>query len=429
MKVKLGVVGFGGFSKQFVELFKTHPDIEKVVYADFIEERRKEAKDKFGVEKVYVSLDEMLSKESDLNCIAIFAQRHQHGPLIIQALKAGKHVFTAVPMGCTKEEIFEILELVKKTHLTFMMAETCYYYPCAIYCREKFKTGEFGKFIYGESQYYHDIVEMFSSFKSQGDDWKKVAGIPPMFYSTHSMAMLFSAIDDYPIEVSCHGYEDTEGDDIYGEGKNFWNNPFSNQVAILKMSKGGFARINEFRRVGFLKPSSYITGIYGTHGSYEGSGIQHMFVRGNLPGQERAVEDVSDLINCSEFVKNKDTLTLKDGCINSIYHIGYSAIHDIDRLPKKHRHLTDWSILPYGITGHNGSHPFLVDDFVRAVISGKLPPNNAWESAHYTLPGIIAHQSSMEDGKTLKIPFIGTAPSDWERLTFEKKEYYENESI
>ena len=369
----------------------------------------------------------MLKKESDLNCIAIFSQRHQHGPMIIDALKAGKHVFTAVPMGCTEEEIFEILELVKKTKLIFMMAETCYYFPCAMYCREKYKTGEFGDFVYGESQYYHDITEMFASFASQGDDWKKVAGIPPMYYSTHSMSMLFSAIDDYPVEVSCFGYEDNNGDDIYGSDKNFWNNPYSNQTALLKMSKGGYARINEFRRIGTIKPSSYITGLYGKLGAYEGSGMQHMFVKGILPGQEPDVQDVSDIINCCDFVENKENLTMKDGCISWRYHIGFSKIHDIERLPKKHRHIEDWSINPNGVTGHSGSHPFLVDDFVRAVLTGKLPPNNAWDSANYTLPGIIAHQSAMEKGKTLPIPYIGKAPEDWEKLTFEKKDYYEIE--
>ena len=73
---------------------------------------------------------------------------------------------------------------------------------------------------------------------------------------------------------------------------------------------------------------------------------------------------------------------MKDGCISWRYHIGFSKIHDIERLPKKHRHIEDWSINPNGVTGHSGSHPFLVDDFVRAVVDDKLPPNNAWDAAN-----------------------------------------------
>ena len=52
MKIRLGVAGLGDFSKQFLELFTTHPDIEKVVGAEFIEERRIDAKENYGIETV-----------------------------------------------------------------------------------------------------------------------------------------------------------------------------------------------------------------------------------------------------------------------------------------------------------------------------------------------------------------------------------------
>ena len=425
--VSIGIVGFGEFSQGFVELYKVHPDIGYIAGAELIPERREKIMEEYGIDAMYSDFDTMLRDDKEINCVAIFTQRHQHGPMIIKALEAGKHVFTAVPMGCTVEEIKEIIRIVEEKRLIFMVAETCYYFPCAIYCREKYKNNEFGKFIYGASQYYHDINEMFKSFQSLGDNWKRVAGIPPMYYSTHSMSMLFSAIEDYPTEVSCQGYEDTVGDGIYGVGNNDWDNPFSNEIGMFKMSKGGFVRINEFRRIGTLKPSSYISGIYGENGAYECSGMQHMLVKGILPEDNKDIEDPGDLLNTIEYVKNKENLTLKDSCIDWKYTIGYSKIHDIERLPKYFRNLEEWSKCPSLVTGHNGSHAFLVDDFVRAVVSGKLPPNNAWESATYTIPGIIAHDSAVQGGKTLEIPFLGNPPEDWERLTFEHKEHYEDE--
>ena len=45
--------------------------------------------------------------------------------------------------------------------------------------------------------------------------------------------------------------------------------------------------------------------------------------------------------------------------------------------------------------GHEGSHHFLVDDFVTAVNDGTLPPVNAWVAARFTLPGIVAHASAL----------------------------------
>lgn len=411
MKLNIGVVGFGEFSRTFLELFMNHPDVGTVKGAEIIKERRDEISEQFGIE-MYSSYEEMLEKDSDINAVAIFSQRHQHGPMAIAALKAGKHVFSAVPVGCTMEEVEEIVRLVEKTGLTYMSAETCYYFPCAILCREYYKKGFFGDFVYGESQYYHDISAMFDSFSgSGGNEWKKVAGVPPMYYSTHSMSMLFSAIGDHPVSVSCFGYTDNENDDIYGKGKNYWDNPFSNEVAIMRMSKGGIARINEFRRIGTMKPSSYITGFYGKKGAYEGSGMNHFVIHGEVC-EKPEVKNVAPLVNTYNYEHVKDSLPYGSGMLDYLsYHTGYSEVQDIDRLPEEIRFLE--SRFGYTLRGHNGSHPFLVDDFVRAVCAGLVPPNNVWDSAVYSLSGIVAHDSAMNGGKEMDIPYMGAAPDGW----------------
>lgn len=415
MAVKLGIVGFGEFSESFLDLFLTHPDIEKVVGCELVKERRDHIAKDFGI-KMYASYDEMLESDEELDSIAIFTQRHQHGPMIIKALEHGKNVFSAVPIGINVEEIKEIIALVEKTRLIYMAAETCYYFPCAIYCREKYKSGDFGKFVFGEAQYYHDITEMFDSFSGSGDpSWKKVAGIPPMYYPTHSMTMLFSAVNEYPTQVSCLGFRDDIGDEIYGEGCNNWDNPFSNETAIFRMSGGGVARINEFRRVGAGKPSSFITGIYGTKGCYQCSGMHHVFQHGPVFGQSASMEDVSSLINSQKYEQNKDKLDMTVDPMLYKYHRGYSKVHPIERLPVAHRDIPDG--------GHSGSHAFLVDDFVRAVMTGKLPPNNAWDAANSMVPGIIAHESALQNGKLLDIPYMGKAPEDWEMIDYNDRIY------
>jgi predicted dehydrogenase len=423
-KISIGIVGFGEFSISYLDLWLKHPNVKKVVGAEILEDRRNQIKEKYGI-KMYSSYDEMLEKEEDLTAVAIFSQRHMHGPMVIQALKQGKHVFSAVPMGITEDEVFEILDLVKKTRLTYMMAETCYYFPCAVWCRDQYKKGRFGKFVYGESQYYHDIADMFRAFESNGDGWKRVAGIPPMYYSTHSMSMLFSAIDDYPVDVTCFGYVDTQGDGIYGKGNNEWDNPFSNETAILRTKKGGIARINEFRRCGNVRPTSYITGLYGDTGAYEGSGNQHLFSRNDAyNNQEFTSEDVSSQINTFHYENEKENLKNGEGRTLYKYMTGFSQCHNTERLPKEFfaPEIADYM----NIMGHNGSHLFLVDDFVRAVTNKKMAPVNPWMSAHYTIAGIYAHKSAMMGGKTLILPEIGEPPADFETISFEEG-YGENE--
>ncbi|MBQ8814060.1 MAG: Gfo/Idh/MocA family oxidoreductase [Lachnospiraceae bacterium] len=412
--MKIGIVGMGGFSDDFVKLFTLHPDVEEVVVADLDESRLHKAMEKYNIKRGYTSYEELLENADDVDSIAIFTQRHLHGPMIVQALKAGKHVYSAVPIGCTLEEIEEIVKLSGETRLIYMMGETCYYYPCAIYCREKYATGAMGKFVYGESQYYHDICEMYGDYqRSGGEQWRRVAGIPPMFYPTHSISMLFSAINEHAVKVSCMGYRDNHEDAIFGEDKNNWANPFSNETAIFQMSGGGVARINEFRRVGINKPSSYITCFYGEKGAYECSVTNHSYQRGVASGEEPYVEDVGPLVNTIDY--NEDlqngTMDMRKDPISIKYIQGPANIQDYSRLPKCFRETVS--------RNHYNSHPFLVDDFVRAVRTGKLPPNNAWESARYMIPGLIAHESALQGGALLDVPDLGDAPADWERLTFE----------
>ena len=425
-KINIGIVGFGEYSLSYLDLWLAHPRVGRVVGAEFIKERRDEVTNKFGVQ-MYESYEEMLAAEPDLDCIGIFSQRHQHGPMVLKALELGKHVFSAVPMGITEEEVLEILRVSTEKRLIYMMAETCYYFPCAVWCRKKFNEGRFGRFMYGEAQYYHDVMDMMGTFAAQGDRWKRVAGIPPMFYSTHSMSMLFSAINDHPVDVTCFGVEDTEGDDIYGAGKNDWDNPYSNETAILRMKKGGLARINEFRRCGTVRPTSYITGIYGDKGSYEGSGNQHLFARNDFYNdQEFTSETVSDEINTFNFLADKDNMPDGDGRIKYKYMAGFSPVQDTDRLPPVFLDMKDRAHVSINsVYGHNGSHAFLIDDFVRAVLTNKLPPVDPWLASYCTLAGIYAHKSAMQGGVTLPLPDLGEPPADWEHICFDDIHYDE----
>jgi len=408
MGLKIGIVGAGLFSNGFAPLFKSHPLVEKVAIAELIPERRAEYAKKHGITEEYDSLDELL--KSDVDCVAIFTQRQLHGPMAIKALRAGKHVYSAVPVATKIEEIHEIVELVKKTGLIYMMGETCYYWPCAMFCREMYKSGRMGEFVYGEAQYYHDMKRFYEPFKhSGGKDWKKVAGFPPMHYPTHSFGMILSALDDHAVKVSCMGYRDHHEDDIFGAGKNYWDNPFSNETAIVRLSNGGICRINEYRRIGWERPSSYISGMYGTKGGYEYSIAQHIW-QDDTDGKT-TLTNVSDRLNSLEYVRDskQEGFSMEENAVKYFYHSSFSAIHNVARLPQN-------DVFLKLSRGHNGSHPFLVDDFVKAVTEYKLPPNNIWQAARYNLPGLVAHESAMRDGEPLAVPDFGDIPAGWEML-------------
>ena len=198
----VAVIGCGRFAKNFVPLFKAHPAVSRVLVCDLIPERAQQYATAFDVE-IIDSFGQALASP-DVDAIAIFTQRDRHGPMAIAALEAGKHVYSAVPCAIDIEDIIRIKELVERTHLTYSMGETGFYRPAAIFCREEHTKGTFGSFTYGEAQYNHDVRNMEQSFRSSaGDDWRRYAGIPPMFYSTHSTSMILSALPGVYVKRLC----------------------------------------------------------------------------------------------------------------------------------------------------------------------------------------------------------------------------------
>lgn len=80
---------------------------------------------------------------------------------------------------------------------------------------------------------------------------------------------------------------------------------------------------------------------------------------------------------------------------------GLAQVHDSSALPKE---------FVGAPNGHSGSHHFLANDFAVAVDTKTLPTVNAWVAARFTLPGITAHKSALQEGKQLRVPDYGDAP-------------------
>ncbi|MEW6358594.1 MAG: Gfo/Idh/MocA family oxidoreductase [Planctomycetota bacterium] len=419
MGLKIGLCGVGQFGSQFVELFKAHPNVDDVYIADIFPDRLAEKAKELKVSTTFPSLDALC--KSDCDCIAIFTQRWRHGPQAVQALKAGKHVYSAVPAAVTLEELQELVETVKSTGLIYMLGETSYYRPQTIYCRERFAKGDFGRFVYGEGQYHHDMAHFYTPYMhSGGPEWMRTASFPPMLYPTHSVSHILGVTFRRMTAVSCFGFADDHEDGIFDADLSQWGNTFSNETALFRTSDGGAGRINEFRRIGAGESRMTIMGTLGAYEEQAGTGVWTNldFAEGYRKGGQidyenthkfakRRQEDVSDIRHC----KGVEITEANLGDLPREYigkrHVGVSRMHPVERLPKEFVGLKN---------GHEGSHQFLVVDFIEAVRANRLPPNHVWIAARYNVPGIVAHESSKRDGELLTIPDYGLPPEDRARM-------------
>ncbi len=188
MTFTLGMVGAGQFASHFAVLFDKHPGISALYATDVIPERAQQLVDELDLAGTFPSFEDMLASP-EVDAVAIFTQRWTHGPLVLQALRAGKHVYSAVPMATAQTEIESIIQAVQETGLTYMMGETSQYNPATVFARKKAEQGAFGRVFYAEGDYVHDMdLGFYDAYRySGGDDWKATASYPPMWYPTHAI--------------------------------------------------------------------------------------------------------------------------------------------------------------------------------------------------------------------------------------------------
>jgi predicted dehydrogenase len=384
MGIRVGMCGVGVFAECFIPLFKAHPDVENVVLCDLDAEKLRAKSEKFGIPDTSPSLDDLCAR--DVDAIAIITQHHLHGPQAVQALRAGKHVYSAVPSALTLGEMSELVTAVREAGRVYMVGETSYYYPCAMYCRERFRAGDFGDIVYGEGEYYHDfshgIVDVFKW--RHGAEWKRYTSWPPLFYPTHSVSMVVSVTGAHVTHASALGCEDRDPDRLFHQPDPVHDNHFSNETMLCRMSDGSMARFNEFRRVGH--PGTVRLSLFGTKGSYEQNTATKVWV----------TRDPKELQDVTHRLAIEDLPAPGGG-----RYTGVSRVHPVDRLPRSFVGLPN---------DHLGSHQFLVDDFVRSCVTGSLPPNNVWQAARYLLPGFVGHESALSGGVLLEVPDFGDAP-------------------
>jgi len=363
--ISLGLVGVGMFGQAFIDLFKNHPDVERFALCDLKKDRLKHFAEKHGVSETYHSLDEIC--RSDIEALAIITQPWLHARQAIQAMKSGKHVYTAVPAAKSLEECDALVKTVKQTGMIYMNGETSYFRPENAFCRKKAEDGAFGEFVHCRAEYFHDLSHgLYEVAKNRwGDKWgRDKTGAAPMSYPTHSVCFPVSIMKAHMTEVSAQGF--IYPNDDWFRKDTIHKNVFSNETALFKMSNGATALISEFRRIGH-PGCERASGVYGTEGSFE-----H-----NLAGAVWADKNGKHIVQ-----------------------------------PTKHH---EWLPEPLAsnLGGHGGAHAYLVHEFVDSVNRHRLPRINIWEAVRYCAPGLVAHQSALQGGRLLKVPDWGDPPEDF----------------
>ena len=290
-------------------------------------------------EKTYPSLEVMV-KDDSIEAIFLATDAPSHCRHSIEVLKHGKHVACAVPaVFGSLEEADQLFEAVLKSELNYMLFETSCYRGDLFAMRQIYRAGGFGRLVYTEGEYFHYAVSSIASYKN----WR--VGLPPQWYPTHSNAYYVGVTGGSFTEVSCMGMPSILKP--LQPANNVYQNPFGTEIALLRTSEGGMARMGvSWDTAGYGGEVGRVRGQQGSMAGVEYQGLQK-----KLPA--------------------------------------------LSKPP-----------LPPGVApgGHGGSHGYLGHEFVMSIIEGRRPLVDIAQALNMTVAGVVAHQSALKDGELLKIP-------------------------
>lgn len=109
------VIGTGSISDMHLQSYLKNPSVNIYGIYDYSKERAIEKAEKYGVSKVYDSLDELFS-DSEVDAVSICTWNNTHADISIRALEAGKHVLVEKPLSMNLEQALKVEEAVKKSN-------------------------------------------------------------------------------------------------------------------------------------------------------------------------------------------------------------------------------------------------------------------------------------------------------------------------
>jgi predicted dehydrogenase len=304
------------------------------------------------LEAEYADYPRML--EHDLDVVYVANYPMEHVPLVIQALKAGKHVLSEVMACKTLAEGVALARAVEEADTLYSYGEnTCYYRP-VLEMKRLFQAGEFGEFQYAECEYIHDVASLRNLSYTDPDhpsNWMAAT-----LYCSHALGPILDIAGQRPVRVTGFTLPNRRNR-LYGR--------YTDDLGILMCELESGALTKEMHGGGVCRePIMHWYSIYGTKGSAENQRSPHEeWLHVYTEHHERA--------------ENRRSYIPK-------------FPYQIPWLP--------------GSGYHGGIDAYMVDDFVRAVLAGGPPPIDVYRGLDMSLPGILGFRSALKGNVPLEVP-------------------------
>jgi predicted dehydrogenase len=276
-----------------------------------------------------------------------------HAEQTVKAVEAGVNVLSEVTAAMTVADCGRIVEAVRRTGRVYMLAENCCYWHFIIRWQELVQSGRLGEPIYSECEYLHPMADLMVNPTTGEDYWR--AQRPPLYYCSHSLGPILEITQDRIVRAMGlgNGHRVMPEHPVVGA--------IDIQVALFETAKGAIIKLLR-TAIAPQQPPMHFYMVRGTRGFIEtdrrGPRRGYLYIAGEMREAEESEAEFSDPF-----------------------------------LPPETR-----------AGGHGTAEYLVLQDFLRALGTGRRPRLHEVRAMDLTVPGIIAHDSAMRGGVWMEVP-------------------------
>jgi predicted dehydrogenase len=216
--VRIGFVGIGLQGGSHVENFLKIPGCRITAVCDIREERTAWAQQAITAAghpapSLYTRGPrdfERLCETEDLDLVFTATPWEWHVPVMLAAMKNGKHAATEVPAAMFLDDCWAIVEAAEKHRKHCVMMENCNYDRMEMMVFNIVRQGALGEILHAEGGYLHDLREIKFERKDEGL-WRRAWSmkLDGNLYPTHGLGPIANCLDinrgdrfDYLVSMS-----------------------------------------------------------------------------------------------------------------------------------------------------------------------------------------------------------------------------------
>lgn len=199
-KVKVAVVGTGKIAETaHIPAYLSSKIVDLVALVDVDSKKAKKTARKFGIEKVFPSVEELFEKET-IDAISLCTPPNTHAEIALKAFDSGIHVLCEKPLSTSIEDGKMMVEASRRKERILMVGFNRRFWPNYTRAKKYISGGKLGH-IYLAADHYVQSDPLVRWGKSP---WFHVPGVGGALLdlSPHVFDMLNYIFGDFPVAVS-----------------------------------------------------------------------------------------------------------------------------------------------------------------------------------------------------------------------------------